>query len=282
MTRTSAAKLLAISIAIALTIVGAIALGLGRGGTPAHAATAASDSPTATGAATPGSTGAPLSTSTEPAMTATNSARPATITVIGTGTVSGTPDTVMVSLGVQTTGPAIADAMSQANKAATAVIDKLKASGVDAKDISTSSVSLQPNYDNNGKPNGYQVYEGVRAVLRDLAKAGQLMGDAVSAGGDAARVEGISFDLDGKDGLMAKARSSAMADARSKAGEYAAAEQRTVGAVLSISESTSGDGSPMPYAKDAAASRASAAGPVPLNPGSQDVQVQVSVTYELG
>ncbi|MDR2984612.1 MAG: SIMPL domain-containing protein, partial [Nocardiopsaceae bacterium] len=68
------------------------------------------------------------------------------ITVTGTGTVTGTPDELVLSMGVQTSASSVSIALRQANEAATRVIHSLKARGVRATDIQTSGLSIQPNY----------------------------------------------------------------------------------------------------------------------------------------
>ena len=82
----------------------------------------------------------------------------------------------------------------------------------------------------------------------------------------------------GTDPLKGEARSSAVADARQRAEQYAEAAGVKVGAVQSITESVTT--SPYPYAASALAYDArSAAGAVPIQAGSQDVSVNVTITY---
>ncbi len=95
------------------------------------------------------------------------------ITVTGTGTVTGTPDQLILSMGVQTSASSVSIALRQANEAASRVIHSLKAGGVRAADIQTSGLSIQPNYTNGSQvPVGYGVSEQLTATLRNLSKAG--------------------------------------------------------------------------------------------------------------
>ena len=64
----------------------------------------------------------------------------------GTGTVTGTPDQLVLSMGVQTSASSVSIALRQANEAASRVIRSLKAGGVRAADIQTSGLSIEPNY----------------------------------------------------------------------------------------------------------------------------------------
>ncbi|HZA18152.1 MAG TPA: SIMPL domain-containing protein, partial [Pseudonocardiaceae bacterium] len=64
------------------------------------------------------------------------------ITARGLGTVTGTPDTVTVILGVQTRGQSAKGALDANNGKATALIDVLKSKGVAAADLQTSQLSI--------------------------------------------------------------------------------------------------------------------------------------------
>ena len=103
-------------------------------------------------------------------------------------------------------------------------------------DLFNSNLSIQPDYTSKGEPRGYVVSEGISASVRDLGKAGATLSAAVAAGGDSARVDGVSIALEDTSALVAGARSSAVGDAKTKAEQYAAAAGRSLGAVQSISE----------------------------------------------
>src|SRR3990172_7471653 len=66
-----------------------------------------------------------------------------TLTVMGTGSVSVTPDIVIVSLGVQTVGPDIARAVAQNNDAASAVQAATGELSVAPDDMRTTYLALQ-------------------------------------------------------------------------------------------------------------------------------------------
>jgi uncharacterized protein YggE len=116
--------------------------------------------------------------------------------------------------------------------------------------------------------------------VRDLAKAGATLSAAVDAGGNAVRVDSVGFALEDTSRLVSRARKGAVEDARAKAEQYAAAAGRSVGEVQSISEVVT---SPTPQYLDQrfAYPTAEALAAVPLQAGSQDVSVQVTVVYAL-
>ena len=201
------------------------------------------------------------------------------ITVSGTGKVSGIPDTLRVDIGVSVHGNTVKRALDSANSAATAVQKSLRDNGVLARDLQTTGLSVQPDYSasKDGRPDGYLVTESVSAVVHDLDKAGEAISAAAAAGGDAVRINSISLDLENTGALIADARTRAFADAKIKAEQYARAAGRSVGAVVSIDETVAGPTPPV-YDLRAAAQSVS---PVPIQSGSQDVSVSVTVVFAL-
>ena len=136
----------------------------------------------------------------------TASAAGGKITVTGTGTVTGTPNQLLLSMGVQTSASSVRSALSDANHAARRVMSALKADGVRSGDIQTSGLSIQPNYSNGSQvPTGYGVSEQLTATLRDLAKAGSQIQAAVAAGGNATTVDGVSLNMTDISTLLAHA-----------------------------------------------------------------------------
>jgi uncharacterized protein len=199
------------------------------------------------------------------------------ITVTGTGTVSGTPDTLVVSLSVTANGSSVSAAFSTANSTMGAVQRALKGKGVASADLQTSNVSVQQRYDNKGNTDGYTVTEGLTVTVHDIAKASDDIAAAVAAGRNLLRIDGVSLDLKDTGSLVSKARDDAFAEARTKAEQYAHAAGRSLGAVVSIQE-VAQTPQPVYYGGYAAASMPAALR-APIQAGSQDVAVQVTVTF---
>jgi uncharacterized protein len=217
------------------------------------------------------------------ASTTVLAAAPATgtrITVTGTGNVSGVPNQLVLSLGVQTSGASVAGALRQANGAVRAITSALRHGGVAPSSIQTSGLSIQPNYSSSGAPSGYGVSEQLSVTLNRLSAAGTQISQAVRAGGNATTVDGVSLNLSDTGALLASARAKAVADARAKAAAYARALGRPLGPVVSMSETPppSEPIYPLPYA----ASAGKAASSVPVHPGTQQLSVTVTVIFALG
>lgn len=203
------------------------------------------------------------------------------VTVTGTARVEGVPDTLRLDIGVNAVEDSVDAALAKANEASAALLKTLQDNGVEERDIATTQISIQPQYDYSGNTQritGYQVTQAVRATLRDVDAAGEVIGKAAASGGDSTIINGISFDLEDNEDLLKDARKRAVEDARAKAEEYAAASGRSLGDVVSISEASIE--MPQPYRMDAAmAGAADAASGMPISPGTQTVRVDVSVVY---
>jgi uncharacterized protein len=197
------------------------------------------------------------------------------ITVTGTGTATGTPNQLVVTMGVQVSAGSVSTALDAANQAVSQVTAALTERGVAAADLQTSGLSIYPNYEPGSPvPVSYQVTESLTATLDQIGAAGGEIEAAVRAGGNAITVDGVSLNLTDDGPLFAAARSSAVRDARAKAGQFARAAGEPLGQVLSITSDTISN--PPVFTPNAAASAGSA---VPISPGSQQVSVSVTVVY---
>ena len=212
----------------------------------------------------------------------TDDGRPS-IAARGVGLVKGTPDTLRVVLGVETRSASAKDALAANNEKANALVDTLKANGVEAKDIQTSQLSIHPTYDDKGQRIvGYQVNTIVTATLHDIGGAGALIDAAAAAVGDAVRVQSIGFSIDDDSALKAEARTQAVHLARLQAEQMANAAGVKLGRIRSISEVPASG--PMPYyeryAGDAAKAAAGSA-PAPVLPGQQELSLTVDVVWDI-
>jgi uncharacterized protein YggE len=203
-----------------------------------------------------------------------------TIVATGTARVRGTPDVLTVQLGVTSRGKTVGEALDRNNAAARKVIEVLLDGGVDKKDLQTTNFSIGPIYgDNASDIQGYQVSNVVVAQLRDLDKAGSLLDKAAQAGGDDVVVRNVSFDIDDTSDLVAAARADAVKRARNQGEQLAAAAGVQLGDVLTISESSQ-DVGPVLAAPNAVAEER-AASSVPIQSGSEELTVQVSVVFAI-
>ena len=201
-----------------------------------------------------------------------------TLTVTGNGKVTVVPDVARVYLGVTLTRPTVKEARNAAAAAMTDVIAAIKGLGVADADIQTTGLSLSARYAENSSTKivGYIISEQVQVTVRDLDKAGDVV-DAATAKG-ATDVNGISFELADPAKAQDDARAAAVAAARVSAQAMASAAHVTLGAVVSISDSSA----PTPIYYGAAAGAAPMADvKTPVQPGTQDVPATVTVVFEI-
>ena len=215
----------------------------------------------------------PTAASAQPATLAA-AASSARITVTGTGTVTGTPNQLVLNMGVQVNGPSVSSALGRANDAVVAVTAALRAQGVAAADVQTSGLSIWPSYPSGSQvPNGYSVSESLTATLNRLSAAGTQINAAVHAGGDATTVSGVSLNLTDDSSLLA-ARARAVADAKAKAAQYAKALGEPLGPVVSITDQASAQPVQQYGMASAAASKS-----VPISPGTQQLSVSITAVF---
>lgn len=201
------------------------------------------------------------------------------IRVVGVGTASGAPDNLRFTVGVEVAADTVDAALTSANQAAARTIAALKERGVAPKDLQTASVQIQPRYSEKGELiTGYVVRQDLVVTARDIDAAGGLISAAVEAGGDAARLSGISFALEDDETLLADARDDAYAKARNKAEQYARLSGKELGEVMSIAEDVARG--PLPFGRTSA-TFASADSAVPIEAGSTEVSVTVDVRWEV-
>jgi len=206
---------------------------------------------------------------------------PNTVSVSGLGRVTGTPDVLRLSMGVQRTGSNVNEALNLANGDIKKITDVLHRHGVADKDIQTSNLSINPHWVKDNQIDGYDVAESLTVQLRKLNDAGATISDAAAAGGNNTRIDSVSFDIEDNQQLIEAARTAAFADAKTKAEQYAKLAGRSLGKVSQVSESTDTAPSPMPYYSAKSAAGAAADSAVPVSAGSQQVSVTSSVVWEL-
>lgn len=204
---------------------------------------------------------------------------PRQVTVVGSGKVEGTPDTLTANSAISFVAADVTAAMNATNERQQAVINALTGAGIDKKDISTTGVSLQPQYGPDGANTitGYQASNTIDVKIRDLGNASKVLALIVSTGGDATRINSVNYSINDDSQLVKDARTRAFNDAEDRAQQYAQLSGLKLGKVITISELADGSTppTPMPMPRAMAADAA-------LSPGQQTVGFSVTVAWELG
>jgi hypothetical protein len=224
-----------------------------------------------------------------PAMTANAQNAPVYVTSDGTllsvsaqAEAKRVPDIATLSTGVVTQA-ADANAAMRANaEQMSKVVAAIKDAGIAERDIQTSGVSLNPQYQygENRPPTitGYQASNNVNITVRDIAKLGKIMDALVAVGAN--QVHGPNFDVDDKESAYDEARRAAVEKARARAEMYASTLDMKVRRIVSISEG-GGSGIPRPMPMLAMA-RMEKAADTPISPGESTLSVNLDIVFELG
>ena len=198
-------------------------------------------------------------------------ATPDTVTTVGHGVITVAPDQASVTAGVHTQAASASDALSANARLMNRVIAALKNAG--GKDLQTQQVSLYPQQNEQGQVTAYVADNSVAATT-GIADAGALVDAAVGAGAN--NVSGPSLSVSDRDGRYRAALGKAVEDARAKAEALAHAGGFSVGVVSSVTEQAAN--APVPVFQAAAAK---SDGSTPVEPGTQDVTADVTVTFRI-
>lgn len=203
------------------------------------------------------------------------------ITVMGVGTVSGTPDIANVTVGVESQGSDVKQVVADNNTKMNALIASLKAAGIADKDIQTMNYSIyaespvgreiSPDQPSQGLT-VYHVTNQVQIVVREISNLSSVLDVAVENGANS--IYGVSFSVSDPTKLEDQAREIAVTNAKARAEKLAKLQEVTLGSVISVEETGA---SPMPFysvAKDMAQ-----AGGAAIESGSIQVTVNLQVKY---
>ncbi len=216
-----------------------------------------------------------------------NSVMPArTMSVSAEGKTTVTPDLAESSFTVLSRGKNPTDLADTNDKEMSAVIGFLKSEGLADKDINTTAYDLSPDYQYNPKTGsssiaGYTLTQTVSVKMRDFKKVPEIIGGLTPLGVN--EIGGISFTVEDPEKFLAVARADAFGKARAKAAEMAAENGVKLGRIVNVSESQN---VPVPYystmsAMGGEALSIPAVATPTIEPGSQELTADVSLTYEL-
>lgn len=213
-------------------------------------------------------------------QTSAPSSPPARIIVTGSGSVTVPPDFAEIASGVTTRAKTAKEA-SDANAQAMAALNAaLKADGIAADDIQTLRFTVSPVYgppQQNAPPTlvGFSVANELGIKVREIGKVGAILDSLIQAG--ATDSGSVQFQHSNISQTLDRARQAALADARRKAALYAQSAGLKLGEVAWITEVPAyAPPSPMMAGRAYAA-----AAPVPISAGTDTLNVQITVGFEI-
>lgn len=202
-----------------------------------------------------------------------------TFDVTGEGKVTVKPDMASVTAGIQAQSSSVKEAQDQINSVINKVSEAVKQTGVDEKDIQTTNYSIYPTYDYGGgaqKITGYNAGANLLIKVRNLDNVNNAIDTATKNGAN--QISGLSFGIDDKTKVEAEARQKAVDEAKKKAQEAAKIAGFKLGRIINYSENFQGGVRPISFALEAAKAVGS---PTQVEPGSSEVVVNVTLSYEI-
>lgn len=195
--------------------------------------------------------------------------------------VKAKPDIARFNTGVTTSAPTANEAVRKNADQMSGVIAKIKSLGIADKDIQTTQINLNQEYDYvDGRQifKGYQASNMVVVTLRDLKKLGPFL-DALASDG-ATNFNGPTFEIDDDTPQKAAARENAWDNALILARMHAKKAGYSDARVLKVEEGIG----PQTYARAermVAMDAAGSAKQTPIAPGEVDTSVTLNFTFEM-
>ena len=206
------------------------------------------------------------------------------IWVTGEGTIALEPDLALLNIGVETEATTVAAARQQAANAMTAIVEAVKAHGLADRDIQTRSFSIYPRYDYLERTQvlaGYRVSNSVTIKIRDIDGIGVIIDDVADAGGDATRINGISFTVEDPEPFITQLREAAVNDALAKAQHFATLAGVSLGRLVYISETGTGSPVSRDFGGAVMEMAAPSAAPTPVSVGELELSMTVQAAFDI-
>ena len=227
------------------------------------------------------------------------------ITVSGEGKVYAKPDVALVSLGVTAQGATVADATKSGTDKMNAVIEAIKSLKIDEKDIQTTNYSLTPVYDNYTVPvnvptaapmmypsessgtmirtgttlKGYKLEQDVQVKIRDFSKVGDVLSEATAKGANL--VGDLQFTIDNPEQFKEQARAIAIQQAKTNAKNLAKESGIGLGKIINIYEGYNYSPVMSNSLKSMGVAAPEAASIPTIQPGQQEIDITVNLTYQV-
>ncbi|MBM7581705.1 uncharacterized protein YggE [Caldicoprobacter guelmensis] len=205
------------------------------------------------------------------------------ITVSGTDKVSVKPDVAYINVGVETFMKDPKAAQQENAKIMEKIINKLKAMGVEEKDIQTSNYHVYPQYNYVGNKNvleGYRVNNTVRVTVRDVQKVGDILSNVHEEGANYSY--GVYFGILDQEAAYRDALKKAIDQAKARAELIAQQSGAKLKKLVAVYE---GSASVQPYYRDyvrmEGIEKAGADWSVPISEGEIEVAATVTLVYTI-
>ena len=218
---------------------------------------------------------------------------PSGIWVTGQASVTVEPDLVLLTIGVETMAETVAEARAEAASSMDAVIQSVKAHGIEDSDVQTQSFNIWPRYEYPEEISGgvrtsrqvlvgYTVSNTAIVKIRDVNAVGTIIDDAAEAGGDATRINNISFSIEDPKPFTTQLREEAVQDAIAKAEHLASLAGVGLGDLVFISEESIGTQVERGFADGVFMESMTLSAPTPISGGELQLRLNVQMAFSVG
>jgi uncharacterized protein len=164
---------------------------------------------------------------------------PPLVTVTGTGEVKVQPDEIVLNIGIDVRDKNLDAARKQNDERVVALLNFLKKSGIDAKNIQTTNLNVYPNYVGEygqTTPEFYMTQKSVSIIIKEVKRFDEILTGIYKTGTN--RVEGIEYRSSDIQKYREQARKLAIQAAKQKATALSSELGSKVGRVYNITENT--------------------------------------------
>lgn len=213
-----------------------------------------------------------------------------TVTVTASGIVMEVPDMAEVTFSVESGAEEAEEAQTKNTEDVEKVMEALTGLGVDEKSVQTSDYYMDPQYDYDQDPAklvGYRVRTTLTVSDLKIGDTGKILGAVVDAGVN--DIGGVTYTCSTYDEKYQEALKEAVKAAKAKADTLTSAAGASTGKVVAITEGWQDTSARYQASYDSGAVMESAKASsdtadyqsVDMNPGSMQIQANVTVTYEI-
>jgi hypothetical protein len=210
---------------------------------------------------------------------------PPLVTVTGTGEVKVPPDEIVLNIGIEVRDKNLDAARRQNDERVVALLNFLKKSGIDAKNIQTTNLSVYPNYAGEygqTTPQFYTTQKSVTVLIKEIKRFDEILTGIYKTGTN--RVDGIEYRSSDIQKHREQARKLAVQSAKQKATALAGELGSKVGRVYNIQAVEAGFPGPLyrgQMANKMMESAAADAGGPTISLGQLVVTASVEVSFIL-
>lgn len=213
-------------------------------------------------------------------VTSVTTSKSTTFDVTGEGKVIAKPDAAYLTAGITAKSSTVKGAQEQINATINKISAAVKQLGVKSEDIKTTNYSIRPDYDYSGgsqKINGYSANTNLSIKVKRLEDINKVIDTATLNGAN--QISGLNFDVEDKTKLEDEARQKAVKDAKEKAKRSSQIAGFKLGRIINYSENQPGGYRPMVAME--ASDKAIGGTPTQVEPGSSEITVNVTLSYEI-